>query len=127
MKHMQYTICMQPIRLIEHLLIDTASAVLRWPLWWYSEGFVAMLKWFASNIQYYTRLSAVGVWMRNIFTPMFGQYDWQSRFISFVVRVGNIVVRSFGLLLWTMLCAFTVLAYLLWPPFLLYVFLTYGI
>lgn len=124
---MQYTKHMQPIRVIEHLLMDTATAVLRWPIWWYSAGFVAMLKWFVSNVQYYARLSAVGVWLRNIFTPMFGQYDWQSRLISFLVRVGNIIVRGFGLLLWTALCAFGVLGYLLWPPVLLYVLLMYGI
>lgn len=86
-----------------------------------------MLNWFSANVMYYARLSAVGVWVRNIFTPMFGQYDWQSRMVSFIVRVGNIIVRGFGLLLWTVICALAVLAYLLWPIAIVYIFLVYGI
>lgn len=108
-------------------MIDTASAVLAWPLWWYSAGFVAMLKWFSVNVTYYTRLSAVDIWVKNIFTPMFGQYDWQSRMISFIVRVGNIIARGFGLILWIMMCGAAVVVYLLWPPLLIYVLLVYGI
>ncbi len=118
---------MQFMRVFERFAIDTASALWCWPLWWYSSGFVAMLKWFSANVAYYVRLSAVGIWVRNIFTPMFGQYDWQSRLISFIVRVGNIIVRGFGLLLWTVLCAGAVIAYLVWPPFLFYVLMVYGI
>lgn len=118
---------MQPIRVIEHLLLDTASAILYWPIWWYSSGFVAVLKWYMNTVEYYSRTISLGVWVRNIFTPMFGQYDWQSRLISFVVRVGNIIVRGFALLLWVILCAVFVLAYLLWPLALMYVFLVYGI
>lgn len=117
---------MQLMRILERFFIDTATSLLYWPLWWYSKGLFAMLKWFFYNVEYYARLSAVGVWIRNIFTPMFGQYDWQSRFISFVVRVGNIIVRSFGMMLWTLLCASAVVLYVTWPPLLIYGLLVYG-
>lgn len=115
------------MRIIERLFIDTAAALVYWPLWWYSKGFIAIMTWFMHTVSYYAQVSAVGVWVRNIFTPMFGQYDWQSRIISFIVRIGNIIVRSIGLLLWTLLCGSLVIMYLLWPPLLIYGLLVYGI
>lgn len=124
---MRYTKCMPMLRVLEHLIIDTLSSFVYWPVWWYTTGFVAVLKWYMATVQYYARMSAVGVWVKNIFTPMFGQYDWQSRLISFIVRVGNIVVRSFGLVLWALVCALAVIAYLLWLPFLVFVISYYVI
>ena len=33
-------------------------------------------------------------WAKNIFVPMFGRYDWQSRIISVFMRFVNVVGRG---------------------------------
>ena len=55
-------------------------------------------------IQGYARTLAIRVWIRNIFVPMFGMYDWQSRLISFFMRVVQIIGRTIAL------CAIVLLA-----------------
>jgi hypothetical protein len=43
------------------------------------------------------RIMAPGLWLRNIFVPMFGQHDLQGRFTSFLVRLFNVIIRGIGL------------------------------
>ena len=58
---------------------------------------------------------ALGVWIKNIFVPMFGQRDWQSRLISVFMRIVNIVGRSIALFFWTLIVIFLVGVYLVLP------------
>ncbi len=45
-----------------------------------------------------------GLWLKNIFVPMFGQYDWQGRLVSFFMRLVQVVVRSVALVFWLIAC-----------------------
>lgn len=67
---------------------------------------------------YQIKSMAVGVWVKNIFVPMFGQRDWQSRIISFVMRVVNIIGRSFAGLIWGLFLLVVGLVYIAWLPFI---------
>jgi len=51
------------------------------------------------------------IWIKNIFRPMFGQYDWQGRIISFFVRVFQIIVRFVIFLFWIL---FSIIIFFLW-------------
>ncbi len=72
--------------------------VVNFPLWWYSQGLFLLLKWGRDTLRGFVRYFALVVWIKNIFVPMFGQNDWQSRLISFVMRTVQIVGRSIGLI-----------------------------
>ncbi|MEN9558024.1 MAG: hypothetical protein RL141_393 [Candidatus Parcubacteria bacterium] len=63
------------------------------------------------RLRYRARAYALGIWIRNFFVPMYGQYDWAGRLVSvfmrFVVLVGRGIalgveaaVYGAGLLLW---------------------------
>lgn len=96
----------------QRLLIDIAVDIIYFPIWWYSSGFLAALK----SATHWVRLAhsylAPGLWLKNLFVPMFGQSDWEGRIVSFFVRLGNVFMRSLMLLLW-ILAVLAVL--LLWP------------
>lgn len=111
---------MSGLRLIEHLILDTLKALLWWPIWWYSTGLLAVWRWYGASLSYYAQSVAVGVWIKNLFVPMFGQTDWQSRIMSFMVRVGNIIVRGFGFVVYALMLLLAVIAYLLILPALLF-------
>ena len=59
---------------------------------------------------------AIGVWTKNIFVPMFGMHDWQSRIISFFMRVVQIIGRSIALCILTVIIVFALVLYVLILP-----------
>ncbi len=70
--------------------------VVRFPVWWYTAGIVHTGSTLANAVRYYARSLGIAVWIRNIFVPMYGQNDWQSRIISVFMRSAQIVVRGMG-------------------------------
>ncbi len=43
---------------------------------------------------------AIAVWIKNIFTPMYGQRDWAGMIISFLTRLIQILVRMVIMVFW---------------------------
>lgn len=89
--------------------------ILAFPVWWYSAGIVHTAELVARMFSVQLRNLAIGVWVRNIFVPMYGQYDWQSRLISFFMRSVQIFARSAVLFFWTLGLVLLFLAYLAAP------------
>ncbi len=77
------------------VLRDIFKDIAFFPVWWYSRGLIVFGQYCLGTLKSYTRYLAVGVWIRHIFVPMFGQNDWQSRIISVFMRSVQIVGRSF--------------------------------
>ena len=93
------------------------------PVWWYSSGAKQVFLGCGASIKHTAAQLAPGLWLKNIFVPMFGQHDLQGRFVSFFVRLGNIIVRGIALVIW-MLLVFTFFAFwLVLPLFVLRMFL----
>ncbi|MCR4312117.1 MAG: hypothetical protein NUV56_02420 [Candidatus Uhrbacteria bacterium] len=89
--------------------------VIQFPLWWYSHGLVKALRTARHLVLGYERSLGVGIWVKNMFVPMFGQYDWQSRIISVFMRLMNIIGRGIGLVLVAFVILLGVLAYVALP------------
>ncbi|MDP2631298.1 MAG: hypothetical protein Q8P30_00840 [Candidatus Uhrbacteria bacterium] len=100
---------------IKYLAIDFVGGILRWPVWWYSRGFILVGTWGIGSIKGYAKSIALAVWIKNIFVPMFGYYDWQSRLISFFMRIAQIIGRGVALVLWTVIVLFLLVGYLTLP------------
>ena len=99
-------------------LSDLALNILYWPVWWYSRGLINTAKFCGREIADQQEKLGLMIWIRNIFTPMYGQYDIEGRIISFFVRLVQIIVRSILLLVWTF---FVLMVLLVWIslPFLI--------
>lgn len=87
------------------LLWELGGDILRFPAWWYGKGFLRAATYAIEFVQGYARTLGVMVWAKNIFVPMFGRYDWQSRIISVFMRLANVIGRGFV----TMIVSFIVL------------------
>ncbi len=73
---------------------DFFGSVLRFPLWWYTEGLASLVRWLARALQYRVRGYALSLWIRHFFVPMYGAYDWVGRLISMAMRAAVITARS---------------------------------
>lgn len=100
---------------IKFFFVDLVSDIIRWPIWWYSRGLVLFGRWVVASEQSYIQNLAIKVWVKNLFVPMFGRRDWQSRLISVFMRSVQIIGRSFFLLIWTILMIVVLALYLVLP------------
>ncbi len=95
--------------------VDLLGGIVAWPFWWYSAGALLMLRNLHSFFRDYARSVAVGVWVKNLFVPMYGVRDWQSRIISVFMRAAQIVARSLFLLVLLIVVVLAFVVYLALP------------
>jgi len=102
------------------IIFELAYDILLFPVWWYSKGF---FHWGEELFNFLSaRQKSLGllVWIKNIHRPMYGQTDWQGVLISFLIRVLQIIIRSFIMLFWVILAFLLLLVWLLAPVLIIY-------
>lgn len=100
--------------------LDSFKSVLYFPVWWYSAGLVNFAKGIANSIKGFNSSLGFTIWVNNIFTPLFAQYDFTSRVISFFLRLFNIIFRGLGLLIVIVFHLVFLLAWIVSLPLLVF-------
>jgi hypothetical protein len=59
----------------------------------------------------------LGVWLSNLFVPMYGTTDLAGRLIIFLVRFFMVLLRGLYLMIWTVIVFVLLVVYLLLLPF----------
>lgn len=99
----------------QKIIMEAIIDLIYFPFWWYSFGSIKIAeKCFQFFKEGNARL-APGIWLANIFVPMFAQYDWQGRIVSFFMRLVQVVFRSLALIVWLVLCLALFLLWLVIP------------
>jgi hypothetical protein len=80
--------------LIKYVAIDLVGDFIYFPIWWYTKGFKKNLLFTGLKIQGAQNSLGVSIWAKNLFRPMYGQYDIQGRLISFLMRFFQLIFRS---------------------------------
>ncbi|MAF14189.1 MAG: hypothetical protein CMI53_04860 [Parcubacteria group bacterium] len=88
---------------LRYVIVELIGDVLYWPLWWYSKGLVKTGLFCLTEIKAKQERLGLLIWVKNLFTPMFGQQDFEGRVISFFARLIQIIFRSIILLLYVVL------------------------
>lgn len=96
----------------KYFIFDTIKHILYWPIWWYSSGFIIVLKSTGRKIVQAWKGLALDIWLKNIFRPMYGQYDVVSRLISFIMRFIQIIFRFIIMIIVTLLILLLPIIYL---------------
>ena len=102
------------------LLGKSMKDIFFFPVWWYTSGlfqFLLKIKEFIVNRE---RGLALSVWIKNIFTPMFGQRDWQGMLISFFIRVVQIIFRGVIMIFWILLSVCLLCIWMILPILTVY-------
>ena len=110
------------ILILQRLALDFLLDLVYFPVWWYSAGAKKALLFCFHRLQDANAYLAPGLWFKNVFVPMFGQYDWQGRIVSFIVRLANVIMRSFGMLLWLTILVIVFFAWIVFPIFVVSMF-----
>ncbi|HSR88895.1 MAG TPA: hypothetical protein VLK22_00655 [Candidatus Udaeobacter sp.] len=103
------------ILVLQRLLIETVLDVIYFPIWWYTKGAAHALRWCFNLLKTGNENLAPGLWLANLFVPMFGQFDIQGRIVSFFMRLVQILARTVALAVWLTLCLVLFLVWLALP------------
>lgn len=88
---------------IRTVLLNVVADFFYFPVWWYTGGLKKQLTGILGSFLARQDALALDIWIKNIVTPMYGQYDIQGRIISFIMRLAQIIGRLFILIVWGIL------------------------
>jgi hypothetical protein len=114
------------ILILQRLLAEFVLDIIYFPIWWYTKGLAHAWRWCFNLLRNGNANLAPGLWLANLFVPMYGQFDLQGRIISFLMRLVQIFARTVALAVWLSLC---MVLFFLWPalPALVVYKMVYGI
>lgn len=107
------------IKSVKFIARDIVFDVLYCPIWWYSVGVKKAAERFMNVLSQANDELSLDIWIKNITKPMYGQYSWDGRIISFFMRLAQIVFRSLIFSFWL---GFAAIGFFLWlalPIFLI--------
>ncbi len=102
------------------IFTETIIDVGLFPIWWYTAGVKKAFFRMINTVAQGNQELGLSVWLKNIFKPMYGQYDWQGRLISFIMRFAQVFFRSIILLFWIIFSLVIFLFWLLLPIFIVF-------
>lgn len=102
------------------ILLQFVGDLLYFPIWWYTRGLIRIINWAGRYLRDRLRANGLLIWIRNIFTPMYGQTDWAGLLISFGTRVVQIIARTIAMLFWLLMVIAVVIVWLLLPIIIIY-------
>jgi len=104
------------LQIIAELVWD----VFYFPIWWYGRGLVNLIMGIINFLANKEKSLALSVWVKNIFRPMYAQYDWQGLLISFFMRLFQIIFRSVIMLFWVIISLAVVIFWIIFPLLVIY-------
>ena len=104
------------IQALKSLVLDLIGEILYFPLWWYGSGLKQTILSVWRYIKNTSRDLGLVILFKNLFKPMFGQYDKEGRLISFFMRL---VITFSKLIMFILLSLLYLTAIIFWiflPP-----------
>jgi len=105
-------------------MINFILDILYFPIWWYTAGLKKRGRVFINNVFKLSRYLALKILIVNLFKPMFGQYDWRGRIISFFMRLTQLIIYLIIFLIGTILLFALLLIWIFLPIIALWQIIT---
>lgn len=106
--------------IFQRLFIEAIVDIFYFPVWWYSSGIKYISQKCFRLLKIGNEELAPGLWLKNLFVPMFGSRDWEGKIISFFMRLVQIIARGFALFIWMWCCIALFLFWLIFPFVVIY-------
>jgi len=106
------------------IAVDFLGSILWFPVWWYTLGLKKLALRFWVGLQYRVSSYGLRIWIKNMFVPMYGQYDIQGKIVSFFMRFVVLIGRSIALAVEAVVYALGLAVWIAAPATFLILFLT---
>lgn len=105
---------------VKFVIFDLAGDIFYWPVWWYTQGAAKWSLFCLTKLKNAENYLGLRIWLSNLFTPMYGQYDWQGKLISFFIRLVVLLAKSIIFLFVVILLFILFLSWFILPLIILY-------
>lgn len=105
-----------------YIVFDLFGSIFYFPVWWYTHGLLACLRWIGRALVYRWKAYAMAIWLKNFFVPMYGQYDWGGRMVSIFVRFFVLFGRFIAFVMEALIYFIALLMWIAAPPACLFLF-----
>ncbi|NCF75431.1 MAG: hypothetical protein GWO87_03020 [Xanthomonadaceae bacterium] len=105
---------------LKYITVDLIGDFFYFPVWWYSKGFKKSISFSIEKIKNIEKSLGIGIWLKNLFKPMYAQYDWQGRMISFLMRLFQLFARLIVFGVFFIIILFLPLIWLVLPIFVVF-------
>lgn len=106
--------------ILQKFIGENVYDVVTFPVWWYSRGLREVFFILGRSLKHANESLGVMLWLTNLFTPMYGQRDWQGRIISFCMRCVQLVARGCVFALYSAALFVLLLLWIAAPPLAVY-------
>lgn len=86
-----------------------------YPIWWYTTGLSNLTTWIVEGLRYRWQKYALGLWLRHLTLPMYGEYSFIGRAVSFFMRVVVVIGRGIAWLVEALVYGLLLIIWLVWP------------
>lgn len=104
----------------KYFFVDLLGGIVFFPVWWYSHGLARVAGSLSRAFMAEERSLAIGVWLKNLFVPMYNANDIAGRLISFFMRLVQIVGRTVVLGVYLVLLLLMLVLYVTLPVFVVF-------
>jgi hypothetical protein len=105
---------------VRFLLLDIIGDVLYFPVWWYTKGLTDVATRMGQAFLDFLDELNIGILTKSLLKPMYGDYTWSGRLISFPVRLTHLCVLLVAAFVWGFILLLFLLFWILLPLFLVY-------
>ena len=100
---------------LKFVLIEVIGDIIYFPVWWYTAGFLKIAEHTWQSSRDILDSFNIPILFRHLLTPMYGDYSWSGRTISFFVRIVHFFIMFLVALVWIIVVAAGGLLWLLLP------------
>jgi hypothetical protein len=105
---------------ISYLIKELVFDIVRFPAWWYSRGLANIAGFWLREIRSILDHLSLRIWVRNLFTPMYGDYTKSGRIISFFLRIIVLIWRFIEFVIGSIFFSCLVVIWILLPVVITY-------
>ncbi|MFZ6036321.1 MAG: hypothetical protein ACOYUK_04210 [Patescibacteria group bacterium] len=106
---------------IKYILVDVLWDILYFPIWWYSKGLLRVIRFASESATFHLqRRVALGIWLKNMFKPMYGDMTREGRIISIVFRIIILFWKLLAAGLWLVVLFCAVVLWIVFPLVVIY-------
>ncbi|MFH0805122.1 MAG: hypothetical protein V1916_02915 [Patescibacteria group bacterium] len=104
------------ISTVRYIAVEVILDILYFPVWWYSKGLTRVGRYCLESAAFHVnRRVGLGIWVRSMFKPMYGDFTWEGRIISGFMRIFVLLWKLVSTVLWFALLVVTFLLWVLLP------------
>ncbi|MDD5040627.1 MAG: hypothetical protein PHY34_05795 [Patescibacteria group bacterium] len=109
------------VQTLKYIAVEILWDIVYFPIWWYTKGFVRIYRYCSESANFHLhRRVALGIWLRSMFKPMYGDYTKEGRIISFFMRCVVLVWKLLSTVLWFLVLFLLICAWVILPLVIIY-------